>query len=142
MAASPDECTYFFEAKSPAACGDAIAPQQSINAGGVFTVIAIIAIAVYLLGGIAYQRTVMHQRGWRQLPNYALWAGIFSFVSDMTMILCGSCLKFLPRRRGYDRLNAGGSSGGRNGGWRGSGRGSRTQEENGLIDSFDEEWND
>ena len=19
----------------------------------------------------------MHQRGWRQLPNYALWAGIF-----------------------------------------------------------------
>lgn len=41
---------------------------------------ALIAIFVYLLGGCAYQRTVMHQRGWRQLPNYGMWAGIGSFV--------------------------------------------------------------
>ena len=113
-----------------------------MSAGGVFTVIVLIAVAVYLLGGIAYQRTVMHQRGWRQLPNYALWAGIFGFVSDMAVILCGSCARFLPQRRGYDRLNGGsggmfgGAGGGRNG------RRARTQEENGLIDSLDEEWND
>lgn len=133
VAASPDECTYFFEARSPAACGGAMAPTQSVNAGGVFAMIALIALAVYLLGGIAYQRTVMHQRGWRQLPNYALWAGIFSFVSDMGTILCGSCMKFMSKRRGYNQLN-------QNGGF-GRGRG-RTQEENGLIDSLDEEWND
>lgn len=41
---------------------------------------ALIAIAVYVVGGCVYQRNVMHQRGWRQLPNYAIWAGIGSFV--------------------------------------------------------------
>lgn len=41
---------------------------------------AMIAAAVYLLGGIAYQRTVMHQRGWKQLPNYSTWAGIGNFL--------------------------------------------------------------
>lgn len=81
IGASPDQCTYFFEARTLAACGGVIAPQQSLGAGSVFGVIAIIAAAVYVLGGIAYQRTVMHQRGWRQLPNYSLWASIFGFVS-------------------------------------------------------------
>lgn len=41
---------------------------------------ALIALVVYILGGVAYQRTVMHQRGWRQLPNYSMWAGIASFA--------------------------------------------------------------
>lgn len=132
IGASPDECTYFFETRSSAACGGAIAPTQTVNAGGVFAVISIIAIAVYLLGGIAYQRTVMHQRGWRQLPNYALWAGIFSFISEFAQILCGSCMWLMPKRRGYNRLS-------QNGGSRGRGR---AAEENGLIDSLDEEWND
>ena len=39
----------------------------------------LIALAVYVIGGIAYQRNVMHQRGWRQIPNYSMWAGIGSF---------------------------------------------------------------
>ena len=64
-----------------AACGGVIATQQTVGPWGVFAVIGMIAAAVYLLGGIAYQRTVMHQRGWRQLPNYALWAGIGGFVT-------------------------------------------------------------
>ena len=84
LGASPDECTYFFEARSMAACGGVIDPQQSLGPGGVFGVIFLIAAAVYLLGGVAYQRTVMHQRGWRQLPNYNLWAGIFGFVHVST----------------------------------------------------------
>ena len=81
IGASPDECTYFFEAKSMAACGGAISAPQTLGPAGVFGVIFLIAAAVYLLGGIAYQRTVMHQRGWRQLPNYAIWAGIGGFIS-------------------------------------------------------------
>ena len=84
LGASPDECTYFFEARSMAACGGVIDPQQTLGPGGVFGVIFLIAAVVYLLGGIAYQRTVMHQRGWRQLPNYNLWAGIFGFVHVST----------------------------------------------------------
>ena len=81
LGASPDECTYVFETRSMAACGGVSETQQSLGPGGVFGVIALIAAAVYVLGGIAYQRTVMHQRGWRQLPNYNLWAGIFGFVN-------------------------------------------------------------
>lgn len=84
IGASPDECTYVFEARSMAACGGVIDPQQTLGPGGVFGVIFLIAAVVYLLGGIAYQRTVMHQRGWRQLPNYNLWAGIFGFVHVST----------------------------------------------------------
>ncbi|KAL9126674.1 MAG: hypothetical protein Q9217_004318 [Psora testacea] len=89
IGASPDQCTYFFEARSMAACGGVIAAQQSLSPGGVFGVIALIAAAVYLLGGIAYQRTVMHQRGWRQLPNYTLWAGIFGFLNASVPQLSG-----------------------------------------------------
>ncbi|KAL2043068.1 hypothetical protein N7G274_004128 [Stereocaulon virgatum] len=127
LGASPDECTYFFEARSMAACGGVIDPQQSLGPGGVFGVIFLIAAAVYLLGGIAYQRTVMHQRGWRQLPNYNLWAGIFGFVHDIFVILTSSCARFIPRRRGYNQLPT--SS---------RGRGSR-EEENGLIDQYDDD---
>lgn len=80
VAASPDDCTYFFEARSPVACGGIEAETQALSPGGVFGVIVLIAVLVYLVGGCVYQRTVMHQRGWRQLPNYTMWAGIWSFV--------------------------------------------------------------
>jgi len=76
---TPDECTYVFEARSPAACAGVEVAEQQLGPSGVFGVIALIAFLVYIVGGCVYQRTVMHQRGWRQLPNYALWAGIGSF---------------------------------------------------------------
>lgn len=36
VAASPDECTYFFEARSAAACGGVSQETQSVGPGGVF----------------------------------------------------------------------------------------------------------
>jgi cation-dependent mannose-6-phosphate receptor len=75
----PDECAYFFEVRSAAACGGVEPVQQTLGPGGVFGVIALIAVVVYFIGGIMYQRSVAHARGWRQLPNYSLWAGIGSF---------------------------------------------------------------
>ena len=47
----------------------------------------LIAIAAYLIGGCAYQRTVMHQRGWRQCPNFSLWAGMFDFIKVSVLAL-------------------------------------------------------
>jgi cation-dependent mannose-6-phosphate receptor len=79
--AAVDECTYFFEGRSRFACGIVHADEQTLSPGGVFGVIAMIAVLVYFVGGCVYQRTVMHQRGWRQLPNYAMWAGIWRFFS-------------------------------------------------------------
>ena len=80
---TPDHCTYIFEVRSRHACGGTTASHESgtLGPGGVFLVISGIALLVYLIGGVVYQRNVMHQRGWRQLPNYALWAGLFGFIS-------------------------------------------------------------
>ncbi|KAG8630365.1 hypothetical protein KVT40_001984 [Elsinoe batatas] len=137
--ASPDSCTYFFEARTPAACGGVETAQQTLSPGGVFGVIAMIAVLVYLVGGCVYQRTVMHQRGWRQLPNYSLWAGIGGFFADIFIIATSSCARFFPGRQGYNRLSANGFP--RSGG---SGRRGRndSEDENRLIDQLDEEWDD
>ncbi|MCJ1346696.1 Cation-independent mannose-6-phosphate receptor CI-MPR [Peltigera leucophlebia] len=132
VGASEDECTYFFEAKAMAACGGVSQVQQPLGPGGVFGVIALITAAVYLIGGIAYQRTVMHQRGWRQIPNYAMWAGIGNFLYDIFIILTSSCARLIPRRQGYNKLPTHTT---RN-------RNSRAEDENRLIDQLDEEWDD
>jgi len=79
--AAVDDCVYFFEGRSPFACGGVHTETQAIGPGGVFGVIMLIAVLVYFVGGCVYQRTVMHQRGWRQLPNYAMWAGIARFIA-------------------------------------------------------------
>jgi hypothetical protein len=39
-----------------------------------------VAAAVYLIGGCVYQRTVMHARGWRQIPHWQVWAGVAGFI--------------------------------------------------------------
>lgn len=77
--AAIDHCVYFFEGRSPHACGGVHVETQALGPGGVFGVIVLIAVLVYLVGGCVYQRTVMHQRGWRQLPNYHMWASIARF---------------------------------------------------------------
>lgn len=81
VAASPDECAYFFEARSRHACASA-EPRQpgSVGPGGVFALIFGIALVVYFAGGVVYQRTVENARGWRQLPNHTVWQGIWNFI--------------------------------------------------------------
>ncbi|KAJ6144449.1 hypothetical protein N7470_008344 [Penicillium chermesinum] len=144
-----DSCTYYFEIRSSAACGGvAVSPNSGgLGPAGVFGVIVLIAVAVYLVGGCAYQRTVMHQRGWRQCPNFSLWAGMFDFVKDMFVILfssLGSCFRRSPSHSGY--TPAGGDG---RGGFFGAfgGRGGRSSSrdvdaENRLIDQLDETWDD
>lgn len=78
----PDECAYFFEARSVHACAQAEPHKPgSVGPGSVFGLILVIAVLVYAIGGVCYNRTVTHARGWRQLPNYSLWAGIWGFIS-------------------------------------------------------------
>ncbi|KAN0079745.1 Mannose-6-phosphate receptor binding domain containing protein [Elaphomyces granulatus] len=152
-----DSCTYFFEVRSSAACGGvASAPGEGLGPAGVFGVIVLIAIAVYLVGGCAYQRTVMHQRGWRQCPNYSMWAGMVDFLKDTCIIIFSSLTSCFRQRHtsgggGYIRVNdsnrqRGGIIGAIGGRGRGAdqGRGNRVDvdEENRLIDQLDEEWDD
>ena len=47
----------------------------------------------------------MHARGWRQLPNYAIWAGIGSFLKVCTMNVAQSVevsAYLFPRRLNHD----------------------------------------
>lgn len=129
----PDQCNYMFEVRSQAACGGAQPAKQGVGPGAVFTIMGVIAILVYFLGGIFYQRNVAHARGWRQLPNYSMWAGVGSFLKDMFIIATSSCARFMPSRRGYSALSvsANGTS---------SGRSRGSEDENRLIDSLDDDW--
>jgi cation-dependent mannose-6-phosphate receptor len=124
----------------------------------IFVFSAIIAILVYVIGGVVYQRVVMHQRGWRQLPNYVLWASIATFLKDIVIISTSSCLRCLPGGRSrrwlggsrqggslpYNGLNGSPTANGN--GSSGLGRGGRghssSDDENRLIDQLDEEWDD
>lgn len=81
VGADPDECAYFFEVRSQHACLGADPHQPgSMGPGGVFALILGIALVVYFAGGVFYQRTVAHERGWRQLPNHTLWYGIWEAI--------------------------------------------------------------
>lgn len=82
VSADPDECAYLFTVRSQHACAG-VEPHApgSVGPGGVFAIIFFITILVYFVGGVFYQRTVANARGWRQLPNYSLWAGIWSFLT-------------------------------------------------------------
>ena len=99
---TPDECAYFFKVRSPHACAGAEPHKPgSVGPGGVFAIILGVALLVYMIGGVVYNRTVAHARGWRQLPNHTLWLGIWSFVR--VRILCG---------RRYGSSSSSSSSGG------------------------------
>lgn len=96
VGADPDECNYVFVVRSQHACAG-VEPHKpgSVGPGGVFAIIMIIAIIVYFAGGMFYQRNVVNARGWRQLPNYTFWAGIWSFISVGSPHRCVS----LPRQK-------------------------------------------
>ena len=94
IAASPDECTYFFEARSAAGCGGIEVATQSLSPSGVFGVIVFIAIIVFVVGGCVYSRMVLQQRGWRQLPNYSLWAAVGGFFRVSRVLRrCERCVQ-------------------------------------------------
>ncbi|KAG7139450.1 putative mannose 6-phosphate receptor-like protein like [Verticillium longisporum] len=131
VSTDPEECAYFFEIRSAHACARAEPHQPgSVGPGSVFAIIFAIAVLVYFGGGVFYNRTVEHARGWRQLPNYTLWAGIWNFICDVFYAALSLCARLLPGRRGYSHL-AGSPSRSRN-----------REDENRLIDQLDEEWDD
>ncbi|KAI0105463.1 mannose-6-phosphate receptor binding domain-containing protein [Nemania sp. FL0031] len=133
IAVDPEECNYVFKVKSAHACAG-VEPHKpgSVGPGSVFAIILVVAVLVYLLGGVFYNRTVGNARGWRQLPNYSMWASVWSFICDMFVIATSSCARLFPSRRGYHYLSGSSSTRARN----------NRDDENRLIDQYDEEWED
>lgn len=82
-----NECSYFFEYKTSRACATTRDVEAALSPAYVFLIILIVALGVYFVGGCMYSRTVLHQTGWRQLPNHEVWQGLFRFINDMAVIV-------------------------------------------------------
>ncbi|KAG0215272.1 Cation-independent mannose-6-phosphate receptor CI-MPR [Mortierella sp. GBA30] len=89
-----NNCNFWFEWHTPAACS--VERPSGGSSGGVFGTIIGVAIFVYFVGGIAYNRIVHHARGLKQIPNYHSWVDAFDFVKDMAIILFAKCYR--PKR--------------------------------------------
>ncbi|KAA8905728.1 mannose-6-phosphate receptor binding domain-containing protein [Sphaerosporella brunnea] len=74
-----NDCAYFFEVRTAAACAT-VNQAQALGPGAVFGAIMGVFALVYLIGGIVYQRTVMHARGLRQIPHYHVWVAALGFI--------------------------------------------------------------
>jgi len=113
-----NDCGYFFEWRTPAACPT----KRKIDTMGgwsVFLTIMFIAISVYLIGGVIYNRIIYNASGVYQLPHWEFWKGCWDFTCDMALIVLANC-PIRPRRspRNY--------------------RGLPNDDEAGLIEEFDE----
>ncbi|KAI5804485.1 mannose-6-phosphate receptor binding domain-containing protein [Geopyxis carbonaria] len=120
-----NDCAYFFEVRTSAACAT-INRAQALGPVAVFGVIMGVAAMVYCVGGCVYQRTVMHARGWRQIPHYGAWAAALGFVWDLLNSLWTSLIEHLPLPSSLP----------------GSGGARGVDVENRLIDSLDDDWGD
>ncbi|KAF8251841.1 mannose 6-phosphate receptor domain-containing protein, partial [Wilcoxina mikolae CBS 423.85] len=120
-----NDCSYFFEVRTAAACAT-INQAQALGPGAVFGAIMGVFALVYLVGGIVYQRTVMHARGWRQIPHYHTWAAAFGFIWDLIHALWVFTIEHLPLPSSFRP--------------RRSVSGSGFDDENQLIDELDDDW--
>lgn len=140
-----NECSYWFDVRTSSAC--ATVKQQPLGPVAVFLIIFLVALLVYFIGGCFYQRTVLHARGWRQVPHWQTWLGALNFIWESLRVcfyfstnLCGRGR--IGRYGGYTPAPSSDSRFGR------SSQGARPDEwadvddENRLIDQLDDEWSD
>ncbi|KAK6344541.1 Cation-independent mannose-6-phosphate receptor CI-MPR [Orbilia brochopaga] len=71
-------CSYWFEVRTASAC--ATVKAQSLGPVAIFSIISLVALMVYFVGGCFYQRTVLQARGWRQVPHWQTWLRALNFV--------------------------------------------------------------
>ncbi|CAG8590968.1 2292_t:CDS:2 [Paraglomus occultum] len=101
--ADVDKCVYVFEWRTPVAC-PVPKNQEGMTGVGLFFTIFFIALLVYFVGGIFYNRMVHHASGISQIPNSGFWKEAWCFVRDMTIIICAqlslsSCTRSSQRYR-------------------------------------------
>ncbi|KAF9549627.1 Cation-independent mannose-6-phosphate receptor CI-MPR [Mortierella hygrophila] len=102
LISSSNDCSYWFVWRTPVACS-ADRPSGG-SSGGIFGTIIGVVVAVYFLGGIAYNRVVHHARGLKQIPNYQIWVEGFDFIKDMAIILFAKCYRPKRSQSSYHNL--------------------------------------
>ncbi|EPS42832.1 hypothetical protein H072_3215 [Dactylellina haptotyla CBS 200.50] len=99
-----NECSYWFDVRTSSAC--ATVKQQPLGPVSIFSIMYappiptllfrvsgssqtnkfalvlrfLVALLVYFIGGCFYQRTVLHARGWRQIPHWQTWLGALNLI--------------------------------------------------------------
>ncbi|KAF3078471.1 Cation-independent mannose-6-phosphate receptor CI-MPR [Orbilia oligospora] len=144
-----NECSYWFDVRTSSAC--ATVKQQPLGPVAIFGIIFLVALLVYFIGGCFYQRTVLHARGWRQVPHWQTWLGALNFIWDAIRICMFSVTTLCGRAGGRGRTGRFGGYAPASGEGGGFGRASfgagadewvDGEDENRLIDQLDDEWSD
>ncbi|KAF3232867.1 Cation-independent mannose-6-phosphate receptor CI-MPR [Orbilia oligospora] len=144
-----NECSYWFDVRTSSAC--ATVKQQPLGPVAIFGIIFLVALLVYFIGGCFYQRTVLHARGWRQVPHWQTWLGALNFIWDAIRICMFSVTTLCGCAGGRGRTGRFGGyapASGEGGGFGRASFGARADEwadgedENRLIDQLDDEWSD
>ncbi|CAG8478865.1 9064_t:CDS:2 [Acaulospora morrowiae] len=92
-----NDCAFWFEWRTPVACPSKI-KGEGMGSWGVFFTISGIALAAYLIGGIAYNRIVYRAAGLNQIPNWEFWRNSGEYIKDMVLIIFAQCPMTRPRR--------------------------------------------
>ncbi|CAG8448322.1 21416_t:CDS:2 [Dentiscutata erythropus] len=95
-----NDCAFWFEWRTPIACPVKMNSQSTSPIGVFFTILGI-ALAVYFIGGVVYNRIVYNASGVRQIPHWEFWRDTLDFTKDMILIILAQCPIpiFQPRRR-------------------------------------------
>jgi len=83
---SIDDCTHFFVWPTSHACPSEVT-RGFWGAVFVFLSVFLIALVVYFISGVAYNRVVLKQRGWQQFPQFTFLWTVTDFIKDMTIIM-------------------------------------------------------
>ncbi|ORY83866.1 mannose-6-phosphate receptor binding domain-containing protein, partial [Protomyces lactucae-debilis] len=77
-----NDCGFVFEYRTFRACATTPDVSSALSPGVVFAIILGVALLVYMVGGCMYNRTVLHQAGWRQVPHADLWQSMGVWMQD------------------------------------------------------------
>ncbi|XP_070561994.1 cation-dependent mannose-6-phosphate receptor-like [Ptychodera flava] len=88
------ECYYLFEVGSSVVCETS---SSGLSVGSVICIIFFVLVAVYILGGVLYQRCVLGAKGMEQFPNITFWREFGNLVADGTDFVFRNTPKGQPK---------------------------------------------
>ncbi|XP_006012374.1 cation-dependent mannose-6-phosphate receptor [Latimeria chalumnae] len=99
-----EDCFYLFELDSQVACP---LVMKHLSVGSILLIVTFSLVAVYIVGGILYQRLVVGAKGMEQFPNYSFWQNLGNLTADGCDFVCRSKPRNAPaayRGVGDDQL--------------------------------------
>lgn len=83
-------CYYLFEIGTKAVCPETPFITIGLSVGSILLIVFFSLAAVYLIGGILYNRFVRGAKGVDQIPNYRFWEDCGNLQADGCDLVCRS----------------------------------------------------